>query len=241
VKRLLLVLVVLAGAGLLVAWKVEVWPFGPVWLRVVDEDGLPLWRALVLVRRAGSKQADFTETADGAGWVRIPREVVHSDSELLATAPACGVARGAMPSGREVVLPEGVAVTLTVPGEFPLPRPPWKLWLQLAPDADEGHWSMMLAEAVAPPDYWDRSEMERDRDLWIDPETRSVQLVVPRAGRWRVHWSLMHFTVERREGVVSRSGSGSGPAGPVVLEIPGGDAPVELPIDPDELKEYMAR
>jgi hypothetical protein len=122
------------------------------------------------------------------------------------------------------------------------------LRVELTPADQEGpearQWEFALRRAVTLPDYWASDEMERGDDpLLVDAKSRTISLLVPRAGRWRVRWSVMHYEAVARDGGVSIRGSGSGPAGDGrFIEFEESDTPgeVDLPIEPKELAKFEA-
>jgi hypothetical protein len=121
-----------------------------------------------------------------------------------------------------------------VPGEFALPRPPYFLAVTLTPAGEAKGWDMALEEAVAPPDFWSLPEMDRapgTLSFHIDPATRSIDLLVPRGGKWHVDWSIMRY-----EG---SQGSGSGPTKPIGIEIADDATEIELPLTRAEMLEHL--
>ena len=82
-----------------------------------------------------------------------------------------------------------------------------------------------LAEAVAPEDFRARPWHERDRALHVDPADRTVRLLLPRGGRWRVRWWVMQYAAHRTAhaggAVVTVCGVGDGPNDLGMLEWAG--------------------
>jgi hypothetical protein len=219
-KRILLAVAVLAGAAVLLAYQFEKWPFGPRWVQIVTSEGEPILGAALMLRRPGA-EPDFSEsTHSGDGWLKIPRSKIRDGAEMLATAPGCAMLRGPLPSGSRIELPPGLLLTLKLPGDFALPRPPRFLKLKLAPaDERDPMWSFALAK-VAPHDYLQQAWEDQDRRLLVDPDTRSVSLRVPRRGLWRVDWAIMRYETKHEDGRYGRSGIGQGPAGPgTVIDV----------------------
>jgi len=224
----------LVMAALVTMWWSDVWPFGPKRVRICRAGGEPIMGAVLILKRPGEPEPDFgAETHDDSGWLKIPRDRIHDGAEMFVMAPACALVRGELPWGFRIDLPDGVPVRLRVDGDFELPRRPSALRVELEP-VDEGrHLSYSLGEAVAPPDYWKRDFLDRDKRLAIDPDTRSVAALVPRTGRWIVRWY-----VDTRTGDMW---SGSGPDAGIPVEIREPGATVLLTIDPRELAENWKR
>ncbi|MHC4136633.1 MAG: hypothetical protein ACYTDU_13465 [Planctomycetota bacterium] len=238
-KRILLAVAVLAGATLFLAYVLEKWPFGPKWVQIVTSEGEPIMRATLALQREGAEPDFWGTTHRGDGWLEIPRGKIHGDAEMRATAPGCALVRGPLPSGSRIELPPGLLVTLKVPGDFPLPRPPNFLKLKLAPaDADDA-WTLALADAVAPHDYWQQAWEDHDRDLHVDADTRSVSARLPRGGPWKVDWTIMHYETKHEDGHTEHRGSGGGPADAgIVIDVrEAGEIPV--PIASRALLKYL--
>ena len=234
-KRIALVVIALLAVGLFVAHQIEAWPFGPKWVQIFTADGEPIMGAVLALPETGFQNV----TSRGNGWLKIPRDKLTSDAEMMAVAPGCAVLRGPLPSGRKITLPPGLPVTIKVPGDFPLPEAPLHLEIALAPADADRLWAFALESAVVSHDNWQRDWDERDGSLLIDPGTRSVMLLMPRTGRWRVHWSVMHYKVERSGGQVTQVGSGQGPDESIVIDIPEGATEVALPLDAASIAKYV--
>lgn len=236
VKRWPLYVLLFVAVALVATYQLRVWPFlGPKHVQIVNSDGDPVWGAVLYLQRPGESKPDFTGVANsGDGWIEIPRERIRDDAVMRATGPACGIVSGDLPSDSTLRLPAGRRITLRIPGEFPLPREPLFLSLTLAPVGEAKGWDLALQRAVAPPDFWSLPEMDRGpgpRRLHIDAAKRSIELLVPRGGKWQVLWSIMRY-----EG---SSGSGTGPADPIEIEIADGATEVDLPLTRQQMLKYV--
>lgn len=231
-----LILFLVLAAGLLWVQYHDAW-FGPRRFIVCAGDGTPVPHAIVILRRGEATEADFSTRALGDGRVRIPRDRIHDDTEMFATAPAYGVARGEIPEDDRIVLPEGIAVTLRIAGELDLPQPPRGLQLVLEPEgvarADE---ALALTEAVAPQAFRPGEEW-KPQFLFVDARTRSVPVLLPQRGRWTVRWNVGTRGPADRTGTIW---SGSGPPARIPIEILEPGQTVSLEIREAELAKYAA-
>ncbi|HEX5136750.1 MAG TPA: hypothetical protein VFY93_07255 [Planctomycetota bacterium] len=230
-----LILPVVAVAAFLWIQYHDAW-FGPPRFLVCAGDGTPVRDAVVILRRAGAAKPDFSARTLGDGWFRTPRDRIHDDTEMFVAAPACGVVRGRIPDDDRIVLPEGIAVTLRIEGDFELPPPPHALQLVVEPEgvarADE---ALALAEAIVPQAFRPGKDWKPESMLLVDPATRSVSILVPQSGRFAVRWN-----VGARGHGTGTLWEGTGPPGKIPIEIREAGVTVSLEIPGDEIAKYAA-
>lgn len=236
-RRTLVVALVVVAAGIVTTWRLGVWPFGPLHVQICRSDGRPILGAVLVLHRPGEPSSDYSDkTHSGDGWLSVPRGSIRDGAEMFLTAPGCGLLRSE-PRGGRILLPEGLRVTLRVDGDFELPRPPRGLGLRLEPVDGPFMLKLALSNAVVPDDGWQGEDWERDASIFVDPDTRSVDVLVPRAGMWEVHWAA--GVREVTDG--GATWSGSGPSQGIVVEIPGGGGAVPVEIWGGEFVRFAPR
>jgi len=187
----LVFLAVIAGAVSLVQWGLphaRDLLVGGRLLRVESVDGETVEVPRFIVWNAARTEPLFV--SEYLVLTRIPIEHLNTDAQLEIMAPGCGVFSGPLDDARRVILPPPIRVTVRVPGTHTLCSDGQGIELKFTPEGEPQFVADMLAYAAVEADYWDRAKNERDSRVWIDPDSRSVSMLLPRAGRWRVGWAL---------------------------------------------------
>jgi len=187
---------ILAGAlgVVIVALGVRTaWPTGPRFVQILRSNGDPILGAVLVLRHPGLAGPGYSRaTCAIDGWLDIPRDRIRPDTEARAVAPGCGIFRGDLPRDGRITLPQAFPAKVTIPGDFPLPRPPLALRIMLAPAGEDREWTLALSYAVVPLDCGLRVHAsEHSRWTLIDPTTRSASLLLPRRGRWILYWDVI--------------------------------------------------
>jgi len=121
--------------------------------------------------------------------VRIPPEVADSGGEILATGPGCGLLRGMVSHDDRITLPPPIRVTVEVAGTHDLPSGKYGLSLQFEAVGVDPETASVLGRGPVAADYWDQTGPLRDRQIWVDPLTRTASALLPCTGRWRIKWN----------------------------------------------------
>lgn len=226
--------VLVVAAALIVgvaAWQLALAWLGDPWLRVYSHDGRPVMRPSFRILSSPGKPALFA--SDGWALIEIPADLDAEGREIVVAGPGCGLLRAKFGGEHRLVLPPPIRATIRVPGEFELPSGDHGISLRfhalgVSPDA-----ASALLCAPAPATYWDGPPplLGSSNHVWLDPATRSVSVLLPCTGAWRVVWTHE----ERPEPGEFRSLSIVFGMGESVLTIGSDGEEHALGIDPEEM------
>jgi len=139
--------------------------------------------------------------------ILIPDRVADSGGRIMLTAPGCGWLERAVGRQETLTLPPPVRLEVEVPGRFPLPTGAYGIQLLVRSESPDAQVAALLDRAPVAAGYWEQPRAARSRQIWIDPATRSVSVLLPRTGLWRIEWIHTRRLEQRGFGLVFGEGA----------------------------------
>jgi hypothetical protein len=235
-----LVSVVLPVAGGLIvtgiAWQIGRAHRGDHDLRVYSHNGRWVLKPSLVMPSSPGQPPDF-KSSGPPGLILIPRHLATEGREILVSGPGCGLLRGKFEGQHRVTLPPPIRATIRVPGEFDLPSGDHGISLTFRASGVPPEVASAAAGAPVEASHWKRPESPVwDEQIWLDPATRSVSVLLPFPGEWEVKW--MH-TERPKPGKSNTFGIGFG-WGESLLTIASDGAELTLAVDPEDLDKMGA-
>ena len=190
-------------------------------LEVLASDGRP---ALLPVLAVPTPDPPWTTLPEHFGTpILLPDELLGRTA--FVTAAGCGVHRVELGTA-PIRLPPPIRITIVVPGAHVLPSGDRGIELHFGAQGVPPGMAALLDRAPASIYYRDLPSYS-ERVIWIDPATRSAEVLLPRAGRWLVRWT--HRDRPRRSiGIAFATGE-------TTIDVTNDGERHALSIDPDEL------
>jgi hypothetical protein len=203
-------------------------------VRVYSHSGrLILKPSLVLPSPTPGQPPDFESRKSGPlSLILIPAEKATEGREMLVCGPGCGLLQGKFDGQHRITLPPPIRATIRVPGEFRLPSGDRGVSLRFSAAGVRPEVAAAVSGAAVQSNHWDRPESPVwDERIWLDPATRSVSVLLPCPGTWRVDWAQ---TERRPDGKAPSFGIAFG-HGEATLTIAADGEEHTLTIDPEAL------
>jgi len=231
---------VLQAVGLVALGSVGLWLcFGPQ-LRVLWDPGLRVYahngewvpNPNVVLPSSPGQPPDFESR--GSPLIEIPDRLAVPGREMLVAGPGCGLLRRKLGEDSRITLPPPIEVTIRVSGDFALPSGDDGIMLFFHASGVRPEVASVVEGVAVPSGFWDRPKPPWREQIWLDPETRSVSVLLPCIGAWRVEWT---HTTRPEPGKFQSLGIVFG-MGESTVNVASDGEQHDLTIDPDALDTF---
>jgi hypothetical protein len=205
-------------------------------VRVTDADGNPLADVEAIVFLEGPVEAGRYVLTDADGVAEL---TLDGTKTVRFSRPGYRVVRATYPGGPDpVVLPRGIRCVLELPEDLALPPAPFRLAVQIECDDAEALRDVELAADYAEPSDADREPRWLGTFL-VPPGKRSVALLLPTSGRFRLDWTAGK-PVETESGVRAGTFFACGST-EIVVEDREGEQVFEIELDPAAIADAVGK
>jgi len=223
-----IILVALGALALAALWRFR--PQSDHDIRVYSHDGHWILKPSLVIPAPTGGEPDFE--SHGPALITIPARFATRGREMLVSGPGCGLLRTEFDGQDRITLPPPIRATIRVPGDFPLPSGDHGIELEFQASGASPALTSAVAGAAVAASHWDHPESPVwDESQWLDPETRSITVLLPCTGAWHVEW--LH--IDRPPPGESRSLSILYGKGEAVLTVTADGEELALTINPDDL------